>query len=99
MPIVLRAPICAATAAEAVSKLASVTTSPAGATSGFRQAARAVQTRLSNPGVVTGTAHHLAGDVTCGDLAGSAMVEWVLSNLRMCGSWWLESLGHVPDRD
>jgi hypothetical protein len=45
-----------ATAAEAMSKLASVTTSPVGATSGFRQAARAVQTRLSNSGVVTRTA-------------------------------------------
>ena len=66
-----------AIAAEAMSKLASVTTSPVGATSGFRQAARAVQTRLSNPGVVNRTAHHPAGDVTRCDLAGYAMVEWV----------------------
>lgn len=87
-----------ATAAEAMSKLASVTTSPAGAAPGFCQAARAVRTRLSNPGVVTRTAHHLAGDVTCCDLAGYAMVEWVLSPLRMCGSWCLATLGHVPDR-
>jgi hypothetical protein len=86
-----------ATAAEAMSKLASVTTSPAGA-SGFRQAARAVQTTLSNPGVVTRTARHPAGDVTCCDLAGYAMVEWVLSTLTMCGSWCLAILGHVPDR-
>jgi hypothetical protein len=87
-----------ATAAEAMCKLASVTTSPAGAASGFRQAARAVQTRLSNPGVVTRTARHPAGGVTCCDLAGYAMVEWVLSTLRMCGSWCLATLGHVPDR-
>lgn len=86
------------TAAEAMSKLASVTTSPAGAASGFRQAARAVQTRLSNPGVVTRTARHLAGSVACCDLAGYTMVEWVLSTLGMCGSWCLARLGHVPDR-
>jgi hypothetical protein len=87
-----------ATAAEAMCKLASVTTWPVGAASGFRQAARAVQTRLSNPGLVTRTAHHPAGDVTCCDLAGYAMVEWVLSTLRMCGLVVLATLEHVPDR-
>jgi hypothetical protein len=87
-----------ATAAEAMSKLASAATSPAGGASGFRQAARAVQTRLSNPGVVTRTARHPAGDVTCCDLAGYAMVERVLSTFRMCGSWCLATIGHVPDR-
>jgi len=67
-----------ATAAEAMSRLASVTTSPTSASSDFRQAARAVQARLSNPDVVTGTARHPAGDVTGDGLAGYAMVEWVL---------------------
>lgn len=81
-----------------MSKLASVTTSPVGGAFGFRQAARAVHTRLSNPGVVTRTAHHPAGDGTCCDLVGCAMVEWVLSTLRMCGSWCLATLEHVPDR-
>ncbi len=66
-------------------KLAPGTTSPVGATSGFRRAARAVQTKLSKPGVVTKTAHHPAGDVICCHLAGYAMVEWVLSTLRLCG--------------
>ncbi len=67
-----------ATAAEAMSRLDSATTSPASAISDFGQAARAVQAKLSNPDVVTRTAHHPAGDVTGGDLAGYAMVEWVL---------------------
>ena len=71
-----------ATAAEAISRLASVTTSPAGATSGFRQAARAVQARPSNPGVVTRTARHPAGGVLCCDLAGHAMAEWGPVNLE-----------------
>jgi hypothetical protein len=49
-----------------------------------------------NPGVVTGTAHHRGGSVTCYDLAGYAMLAGVLSTLRMCGPWCLASLGHVP---
>jgi uncharacterized protein (TIGR03086 family) len=64
--------------AEAMSRLASATTSPASAIVDFREAARAVQVRLSDPGVVTGTARHPAGDVTGDGLAGYAMVEWVL---------------------
>jgi uncharacterized protein (TIGR03086 family) len=66
------------TATEAISKLAAVTTTPANAESDFDHAARAVQMRLSDPIVVTGTAHHPAGDVTGDELAGYAMVEWVL---------------------
>ncbi|MFI5063194.1 MAG: TIGR03086 family metal-binding protein [Streptosporangiales bacterium] len=67
-----------ATAAEAMSKLASATTTPASAISDFGHAACIVQRKLNNPDVVTGTAHHPAGDVTGNQLAGYAMVEWVL---------------------
>lgn len=67
-----------ATTTEAIAKVRSVTTSPGSAFSDFVQAADALQARLADPGAAAGIAHHPAGDVTGGDLAGYAMLEWIL---------------------
>lgn len=67
-----------ASATEAITTVKSVSTSPASAFPDFAQVADALQSRLASPDAVTGIAHHPAGDMTGGDLAGFAMLEWAL---------------------
>jgi uncharacterized protein (TIGR03086 family) len=67
-----------AAAADVMPILTSVTTSAAQASDDFSQAAHGVQARLSNPEALARTAYHPAGELTGGELAGYAMVEWLM---------------------